>query len=238
MNFAIKEVFNTLQGEGHRAGCRSVFVRFSGCNLWSGRLEDRNKGAGECARWCDTDFFGGTKHTAAELETAMSLLWPLPVKGERWCVLTGGEPSLQLDVELVELLQRCGWKVAIETNGTEETAAVYSCDWITMSPKLGAERRLRRCHELKVVLPGVAKGEGWTDEMLERLEEEVRADHYFVQPQDPADPTSHLAHASVLARKGPFTWPYAGHVARCVDFVIAHPKWRMSTQQHKLAALR
>jgi organic radical activating enzyme len=116
VTYSVREVFDTLQGEGGRAGARSVFVRFTGCNLWSGLPDKRSLGRGACAAWCDTNFVSGEKMTAMELEYRMSLEWP---KGPdqvgrrgRWCVITGGEPTLQLDEELVDLLHAEGWYIA------------------------------------------------------------------------------------------------------------------------------
>ncbi len=136
----IKEVFCTLQGEGVRAGTKAVFVRFTGCNLWDGMPLHRDKGEGSCAKWCDTDFFKGKVMSTEDLLAAMHDAWGEgDVHDDRWVVLTGGEPCLQIDKELMEALQSEDWSVAIETNGTVANEVVSeNADWICIAPKLRA----------------------------------------------------------------------------------------------------
>jgi organic radical activating enzyme len=169
--YRIVEVFNTLQGEGSWAGRRAVFVRFAGCNAWNGRTQDRAKGRGACALWCDTDFAKGKKRVTHELLGLMDDAWPAnPREGagrrSRRCVLTGGEPCLQLDKQLIAAMRGRGWEVSVETNGSIDCDALELCDLVTVSPKLGlgvnwtsikrAEASAHRPQfDLKVVLPGV-----------------------------------------------------------------------------------
>lgn len=167
--YTVKEIFLTLQGEGARAGRRAVFVRFAGCNLWSGREADREAAA---CRFCDTDFVGGERYTLDELVEEASCLWE---EAEApYVVLTGGEPMLQVDAALIDALHRAGFEVAIETNGT--LPAAPEIDWICVSPKVGTDVVQRRGDELKLVYPQAGADpedyRGW------------RFDHFFLQPMD------------------------------------------------------
>jgi 7-carboxy-7-deazaguanine synthase (Cx14CxxC type) len=207
MSYAVKEIFLTLQGEGMQAGRRAVFLRFSGCNLWSGRERDRAKA--QCT-FCDTDFVGtdgenGGRYEAQALARRVEALW---AGGEgRLVVMTGGEPMLQLDPPLIEELHARGFEVAVETNGTLPAPA--GLDWICVSPKAGTEVVQRSGNELKLVWPqqGVDPNEiaGW------------RFDHFLIQPMDCTD----RAAASAAA----------------IDFVMNNPRWRLSLQTHKLLGL-
>lgn len=242
MSYRIVEVFDTFQGEGLNAGRHAVFVRFAGCNLWDGRPTHRARGAGECARWCDTQFTGGTKMTALEVENAMSAVWPRPIFGQRFCVLTGGEPLLQLDEELVGHLEFEGWDIAVETNGTIDRPEVFRhVTHLTVSPKLGTvQLEVYNAEELKVVLPGAAE-RGWNDTALEALAELGNWGSMFVQPQDPIDPgfvgVSHLhgGGSSLTVDRRP---QYQANLDQCLAFVRTHPRWRLSLQTHKLLGLR
>jgi organic radical activating enzyme len=250
--YGIKDVFVTVQGEGLRAGTKAVFVRFTGCNLWDGNPLHRDRGAGSCARWCDTDFFKGAVMETEELLTRMGELWP--GEGERWCVLTGGEPCLQVDVDLMAALHNEGWKVAIETNGTEENDAVLDADHICVAPKLDAKGDplsivLRRAHEVKIVLPGAAAGEpGWTPVQLLAMEH-VRNELWpgavlFVQPQDPIV-SPNFVEETALKRTKEVTADvddyldtlFTKAVQKCTAWVIAHPNWRVSLQTHKFIGM-
>lgn len=215
--YKIREVFLTLQGEGARAGTKAVFVRFSGCNLWNGREQDRAKGTGPCAAWCDTDFFGGSMMTAETLLEEMGKLWPA---GERWCVLTGGEPALQFDQPLRVALVQGGWHIAVESNGTIANPAIDDCDHVCLSPKRGTSWRHLDCvSEIKVVLPGGPNdGSGWSTDELRAMRDVYPDAALFVQPQDG------------LLRKR--------HERACLEWVLANPEWRLSTQQHKALGLR
>jgi 7-carboxy-7-deazaguanine synthase len=227
--YAVKEIFYTLQGEGYQAGRPAVFCRFSGCNLWTGREEDR---ADAVCKFCDTDFFGigpdgGKFATAGELAARVAGLWPRSreEKGERrrdrfsppssllpppYVVCTGGEPLLQLDSALVEAFHAEGFQVAVETNGTQD--APPGIDWICVSPKADAPLRLVRGHELKLVYPQTEPTA--QPECFERLEFE----YFSLQPMD-----------------GP---QLAENTRRAVEYCLAHPRWRLSLQTHKLLGLR
>lgn len=207
MSYAVKEIYLTLQGEGMQAGRRAVFLRFAGCNLWSGREADR--ATAQC-RFCDTDFVGtdgahGGRYESAELAARVAALWgkaPRPL-----VVVTGGEPLLQLDAALIEALHARGFEVAVETNGT--LAAPPGLDWICVSPKAGTETVQRRGDELKLVWPQ----EGIDPDTL--LGWDFR--HFLVQPMDCADGETCRAAA--------------------IDLVMRDPRWRLSLQAHKLLGL-
>lgn len=227
MSYAIKAVFDTVQGEGARAGCRSVFVRFAGCNLWDGRPDHRDRGRGACAAWCDTDFVGGERLEADQLLERMRAAWDGP--GERWCVLTGGEPMLQVDEQLLNALYRAGWHVAVETNGTCDVAGV---EWVTCSPKLGlVPAIIESATEVKVILPGSPLG--WTTADLADLERRIRAQHYWVQPQDPIE-VNRVEATHIKGNHFGAAAEYRRNVARCMEVVRALPSWRISAQGHKL----
>lgn len=150
MTYRVKEIFRTLQGEGHHTGRPAVFVRFAGCNLWSGREADRSKGAGSCAAWCDTDFIGGEPLSAAAIVGRAAELWG-PDRCHRWAVLTGGEPLLQVDGPLIDDFHKIDFRVQVETNGTRPVPV--GVDWLTVSPKAGVMLLVTVGDELKLVFP-------------------------------------------------------------------------------------
>lgn len=210
MSYAVKEIFLTLQGEGAHAGRAAVFCRFAGCNLWSGREEDRAEAA---CQFCDTDFvgldgtLGGRYATAAALADTIAAQWS---GGEhhRYVVLTGGEPLLQVDAALIEALHARGFAIAVETNGT--IAAPPGLDWICVSPKGGAELAIRAGHELKLVYPQPdAPPENFAGLAFER---------FSLQPMDGPD----IARAT----------------EQTVAYCLAHPQWRLSLQTHKTLGIR
>lgn len=209
MTYAVKECFLTLQGEGVQAGRRAVFLRFAGCNLWSGREQDRP--TAEC-RFCDTDFVGtdgegGGKFADAEpLAGQVERLWGEGLD-ERLVVVTGGEPMLQLDAALIEALHRRGFRVAAETNGT--LPAAQGLDWICVSPKAGTNVVQRSGNELKLVWPQ----SGVDPAALERWD----FAHFLVQPMDCAD--------------------HEQAVAAAVQLAMDRPKWRLTLQAHKVIGL-
>ncbi|UZE48825.1 7-carboxy-7-deazaguanine synthase [Rhodopseudomonas sp. P2A-2r] len=210
MSYAVKEIFLTLQGEGAHAGRAAVFCRFAGCNLWSGREQDR---AEAVCRFCDTDFvgldgtLGGRYATAEALAATIAAEW-MAGETDRYVVLTGGEPLLQVDAALIEALHRQGFSIGVETNGTVE--APDGIDWICVSPKAGAELRIRSGHELKLVYP---------------------------QPEAMPERFAGLAFErfSLQAMDGPDA---AQNIARTIDYCLQHPHWRMSVQTHKSIGIR
>ena len=211
MTYSVKEIFYTLQGEGAQAGRPAVFCRFAGCNLWSGREEDR---AGAVCNFCDTDFVGtdgqggGKFRTADELAAAIAAQWPADDdSGRRYVVCTGGEPLLQLDAALIEALHAAGFEVAVETNGTQ--AAPAGLDWICVSPKAAAPLLLTAGDELKLVYPQPLA-------MPERFEG-LAFTHFFLQPMDGPDQQANLA--------------------AVIRYCLAHPRWRLSLQTHKIVGI-
>jgi 7-carboxy-7-deazaguanine synthase (Cx14CxxC type) len=210
MTFAVKEMFLTLQGEGVNAGARAVFVRFAGCNLWSGREQDR---AAAICRFCDTDFVGtdgvggGKFADAAGLAAAVEDHWGV-ARAERFVVLTGGEPMLQVDDALVDALHAAGFRIAIESNGT--LPAHPRIDWVCVSPKAGSVVVQQRGDELKLVWP-----QPGTDlDTVERWD----FTHRLIQPLDDANADANTAAA--------------------IDLVMARPHWRLTLQNHKYLGLR
>ena len=209
MTYTVKEAFLTLQGEGAQTGSRAVFLRFAGCNLWSGRERDR---ATAVCRFCDTDFVGtdgvggGKFGDSATLAAHVGAIWGGGTD-RRLVVITGGEPMLQLDAALIDALHSQGFRVAVESNGT--IAAVPGIDWLCISPKAGSEVVQRSGNELKLVWPqaGIdpAKLEHWS------------FDHFLVQPMDCTDAQAARDAAIMLA--------------------MERPKWRLSLQAHKVVGL-
>ncbi|GAA4412037.1 7-carboxy-7-deazaguanine synthase [Quisquiliibacterium transsilvanicum] len=211
MTYSVKEIFYTLQGEGGNAGRPAVFCRFAGCNLWTGREQDR---AQAVCTFCDTDFVGtdgegGGKFTTADaLADAVAARWPdLPRRGQPLVVCTGGEPLLQLDAALVEAFHARGFEIAVETNGTQD--APEGIDWICVSPKAGAPVKLARGQELKLVYPQPAA-------MPERFES-LAFEQFFLQPMD-----------------GP---QREANTQAAIAYCLAHPQWRLSLQTHKLLGI-
>ena len=214
MTYAVKEIFLTLQGEGAQAGRRAVFCRFAGCNLWSGREADR---ATAICRFCDTDFVGtngtggGKFANATALSVAIADCWGAE-SDRRYVVMTGGEPLLQLDADVIAALHAAGFEIAVETNGT--LPVPDGVDWVCVSPKAGSETVQRRGDELKLVWPQ-ADGAGAASDWAAMQDWDFR--HFLVQPMDGPDAETALA--------------------ACIDFVQAHPKWRLSLQTHKMLGL-
>lgn len=209
MSYAVKEMFYTLQGEGLRAGRPAVFCRFAGCNLWSGREEDRERAI---CRFCDTDFVGtdgvrgGKFAEATRLAQQAASLWPAG-EGHRYIVLTGGEPLLQVDAALIDALHAEGFEIALETNGTLPVPP--GIDWICVSPKAGADWVQRSGHELKLVWPQPA-----LLPQAVQAQTDLRFDHWLLQPMD-----------------GP---ERAAHTRSAIDHCQQHPRWRLSLQTHKI----
>ena len=211
--YTVKEIFYTLQGEGFHTGRPSVFCRFSGCNLWTGREEDRHRAV---CQFCDTDFVGvgpdGGKFAAAgDLAARVASLWPAESqRSSPYVVCTGGEPLLQLDEPLLAAFHALGFQVGVETNGTQP--APPGIDWICVSPKANADLKLVNGDELKLVFP-----QEHPEAQPERFEHLDFA-HFLLQPMD-----------------GPRV---SDNTRRTVEYCLAHPKWRLSLQTHKLLGLR
>ena len=207
MTYSIKEIFYTLQGEGNHAGRPAVFCRFAGCNLWTGREEDRSTAI---CQFCDTDFVGtdgiggGKFKTAQALASNINSLWPSSYPDSKYVVFTGGEPLLQLDLALIAAMHEVGFTIAIETNGT--LPVPKGVDWICVSPKMGSSLVVRKGNEIKVVIP----------QMEQPMSEYASLDfeHHFVQAMDGPNREENLRLA----------------IAYCKD----HPKWKLSVQTHKL----
>lgn len=212
MTYAVKEIFYTLQGEGANTGRPAVFCRFAGCNLWTGREEDR---ANAICTFCDTDFVGtngpggGKFATAAALAAAVAATWPASTspRARRFVVCTGGEPLLQLDEPLVQALHGQGFEIAIETNGTQLPPP--GIDWICVSPKAGAPLILTHGQELKLVFPQ----KGAEPERFEHLDFQ----HFFLQPMD----SPQRERNTQLATR----------------YCLEHPQWRLSLQTHKMLGI-
>lgn len=231
-----------------RAGTKAVFLRLSGCNLWNGTPEGRAKGQGACARWCDTDFAKGEALTAEQVLAVLEDRWPQGDDGQerdrRWVVITGGEPLLQLDIELLTALKIERWRVAVETNGTLDPIIpgtmqpiLDSVDWLCISPKKGGAVKRTRGHELKVVLPGAAgEDEGWTEAELLALEEPpYKFEHRLVVPQDPV----HMGQIgdTYLHPQQPRSYlakDFMRHQQEALAWVMGHPRWRLGSQLHKM----
>lgn len=207
MSYKVKEIFYTLQGEGFHAGRPAVFCRFSLCNLWTGREKDRKRAV---CKFCDTDFLGGKKYKTAEaLADAIEAAWPSGTsRFDRMVVLTGGEPTLQVDFALVAELKRRFFYVAIETNGTGYPPG--NVDWRCVSPKAGADLVVSTGSELKFVYPQ----EGLDPRDFQRL----GFAHFSVQPMDGPD--------------------LEANTKAAVEFCLANPKWRLSLQTHKHLGIR
>jgi 7-carboxy-7-deazaguanine synthase len=210
MTYSVKEIFYTLQGEGLRAGRPAVFCRFAGCNLWSGREEDRSQAI---CQFCDTDFvgtdgtLGGKFQTAQELAAKIASLWPHD-QARRYVVLTGGEPLLQVDAALVAALHEQEFEIAVETNGT--VRAPEGIDWICVSPKAGAEWIQRSGHELKLVYPQA----GLSPQDIA----DANFNYYLLQPMD-----------------GPFQ---RQNTRAAIAYCQSNPQWRLSVQTHKILEIR
>ena len=208
-SYKVKEIYYTLQGEGARTGRAAVFLRFTGCNLWSGREEDRHDAV---CQFCDTDFIGmdginGGKYDANSLAEKVNSLWP-ENGDERYVVCTGGEPLLQLDKDLIKAFHKYNFEVAIETNGTINVPK--GIDWVCVSPKAGTDVVVQKGNELKLVV----RQEGISPENFESW----AFDNFYLQPMD-----------------GPLL---AEFTMWATEYCLQHPKWKLSLQTHKLLGIR
>ncbi len=211
MTYSVKEIYYTLQGEGAQTGRAAVFLRFAGCNLWSGVEKDRPDAT---CRFCDTDFVGtdgpggGKFVDAAALARAVTAAWPREAKGKPYVVCTGGEPLLQLDSAAIAGLKEQGFEIAIETNGT--LLPPPGIDWICVSPKADAEQKLMRGNELKLIYPQAgAAPERFAGQDFQ---------NFFLQPMDNEQ--------------------QAANTEAATAYCLAHPQWRLSLQTHKLIGIR
>lgn len=206
--YRVNEIFFTLQGEGAHSGIPAVFVRFSGCNL-------------RCP-WCDTDFTYSTPMTAEQIVSTMLDLYDTPNERRKMCVLTGGEPSLQVDQPLIDALHKAGFYICIETNGTHPLPE--GIDWITCSPKEGTKLALKRVNEVKVVFTGTYDPEIWRTQL--------EAEHWMLQPL--------RYNGELLLESGIDEWAddKNDNLDETVRYILTHPFWRLSVQLHKIAGLR
>lgn len=201
MTYLVNSLFMTLQGEGYWSGRPAVFVRFAKCNLWTGREEDRHKAI---CKFCDTDFLKGERLTRYDLLGRIAVEWPVGMPSDQaMVVFTGGEPSLQLDQELVNTVHGMGFYIAIETNGTRELPD--GIDWVCVSPKAGTTVVVDRGDELKIVFPQDMDVEWWRNN--------TDFAHYWLSPMD-----------------GP---NLAENTQAAVQYCLEHPQWRLNTQTHK-----
>ena len=209
MKYSVKEIYYTLQGEGYHTGRPAVFIRFSGCNLWTGHEKDRS---GAICNWCDTDFVGtnginGGKFSAEEITNIINSLWKGNVQNEPYVVCTGGEPLLQMDESLINAIHKAGFEIGLETNGT--MIPPDGIDWICVSPKANVDLVLKNGNELKVVYPQCG--------MNPRMHEKLKFDHFYIQPMDGIDQKN--------------------NIKRSEKFVLDHPKWKLSLQTHKILGI-
>ena len=209
MKYSVKEIYYTLQGEGYHTGRPAVFIRFSGCNLWTGHEKDRS---GAICDWCDTDFVGtnginGGKFSVKEIINIINSQWKGNVLSEPYVVCTGGEPLLQMDEDLIKAIHKAGFEIGLETNGT--MIPPDGIDWICVSPKANADLILKNGNELKVVYPQCG--------MNPRVHEKLKFDHFYIQPMDGINQTE--------------------NIKRSEKFVLDHPKWKLSLQTHKILGI-
>lgn len=213
MTYSVKEIYYTLQGEGAQTGRPAVFLRFAGCNLWSGREEHRLEAV---CRFCDTEFVGtdgpggGKFETSAELAVAIQRAWPAAAESNRpYVVCTGGEPLLQLDEELIAALHAAGFEIGVESNGT--LAAPAGIDWLCISPKGSAPVMQQSGHELKLVYPQ-QEAEAEPGNFVD-----LQFEHFFLQPLDDAE--------------------LEQNTRRAIEYCLANPRWRLSVQTHKILGI-
>ena len=207
--YKIKEIYYTLQGEGFHTGRPSIFVRFSGCNLWTGLEKDR---ATATCYWCDTDFVGtdginGGKYTSTGIKNMILNLWPKNQRSKPYVVCTGGEPLLQMDDDLIFSMHDAGFEIGIETNGT--LSPPKNIDWVCVSPKAKTDIKITKGNELKIVYPQC----GVNPRMYENLDFE----HFFIQPMDGEDQKEAIKESE--------------------EFIMKHPLWKLSLQTHKIMGI-
>ena len=207
--YRIKEIYYTLQGEGFHTGRPSIFIRFSGCNLWTGLEKDRTTAT---CYWCDTDFVGtdginGGKYTSKEIKNIILKLWPKNQKSKPYVVCTGGEPLLQMDDDLIFSIHDAGFEIGIETNGT--VSPPKNIDWVCVSPKAKTDIVITKGNELKIVYPQCG--------INPRMYEDLDFEHFFIQPMDGKDQKE--------------------AIKKSEKFVMKHPLWKLSLQTHKIMGI-
>ena len=207
--YKIKEIYYTLQGEGFYTGRPSVFIRFSGCNLWNGQEKNRKEAI---CYWCDTDFVGtnginGGKYTALKIKNIVSNLWPINEPAKPYVVLTGGEPLLQVNENLINKLHDAGFEIGLETNGT--IIPPNGIDWICVSPKANTKLKLDKGNELKIIYPQCG--------VNPRIYENLEFDYFYIQPMD--------------GKNQKLT------IKKSENFIMKHPQWRLSLQTHKILGI-
>jgi 7-carboxy-7-deazaguanine synthase (Cx14CxxC type) len=207
--YTVKEIYFTLQGEGYHTARPAVFIRFTGCNLWTGLEWDRQSAICD---WCDTDFVGtdgpnGGKYSATEITNIISDLWPESLSSRPYIVCTGGEPLLQMDNTLIETIHDAGFEIGLETNGT--ILPPQGIDWICVSPKSKADFILKKGNELKIVFP--------QNGLNPRQHENLEFDHFFIQPMDGEKQKE--------------------NIKKSEEFVFKHPQWKLSLQTHKIMGI-
>jgi 7-carboxy-7-deazaguanine synthase (Cx14CxxC type) len=207
--YTVKEIYFTLQGEGYHTGRPAVFIRFTGCNLWTGLEWDRQSAICD---WCDTDFVGtdgpnGGKYSATEITNIISDLWPESQSSRPYIVCTGGEPLLQMDNTLIETIHDAGFEIGLETNGT--ILPPQGIDWICVSPKSKADFILKKGNELKIVFPQSG--------INPRQHENLEFEHFFIQPMDGEKQKE--------------------NIKKSEEFVFKHPQWKLSLQTHKIIGI-
>ena len=207
--YSVKEIYYTLQGEGYHTGRPSIFLRFSGCNLWTGLESDRKRAL---CYWCDTDFVGtdganGGKYTAKQILEVILKLWPESIDSKPYIVFTGGEPLLQLDKKIISAVHKIGFEIGIETNGT--IAPPDGIDWICVSPKANTKLVLKEGNELKLVYP--------QKDINPKDHENLKFDHFYIQPLD-----NNNKNSNVIESK---------------KFVKLNPLWKLSIQYHKVLGI-
>jgi len=207
--YFIKEIYYTIQGEGFYTGRPAIFIRFTGCNLWTGLEKDREDAI---CYWCDTNFIGtdglnGGKYSAEEVKKIIKTLWPEDLAENPYVVCTGGEPLLQMDDKFIRMVHETGFEIGIETNGTILPPA--DIDWICVSPKANTDLLLIKGDELKIVFP--------QDGIKPKVHEGHDFDHFFLQPMDGPDLKSNTQKAK--------------------EFIALHPRWKLSIQTHKILGI-
>ena len=209
MMYTVKEIYFTLQGEGYHTGRPAVFIRFTGCNLWTGLEWDRQSAICD---WCDTDFVGtdgpnGGKYSTTEITNIITDLWPESQSSRPYIVCTGGEPLLQMDNTLIETIHDAGFEIGLETNGT--MLPPQGIDWICVSPKSKADFILKKGNELKIVFPQSG--------INPRQHENLEFDHFFIQPMDGKKQKE--------------------NIKKSEEFVFKYPQWKLSLQTHKIVGI-